>query len=174
MSARPTMYDKNVIELVCQEIMPKIIDWLKQSGESDEHIENEREFIKADVIEALEYCHLGGYSSAQCLDRKGWMPDAGLVEIFDDAIVDFTDAIKDLTREWVKLNGVTTTLNVGDIVTFKSPQKSSEHVTGEITKIFVDEARCLVYSEQLGHVKTGPGSYGVYLPYEQLQLVAKE
>lgn len=158
MNSRPKINSKEVAVSAARLLLPKVMSWLKvdEGKYKDEDIIN-------DLACAMRY-HSDGFEIAERL--KGdfyWEPDAMLVDILD--CHHKHECYKDLVREWVKENDIKPQLMIGQSVEYKDPFKIQN---GVITKIHYDTAEYEIFSESLGHVKEGCGTYGVIIPYESV------
>lgn len=163
---RPKMYGGDVTELVLDALMPKVLDWMRSAGDdpdtmSDGYVAE----VRDDIRDAIEH-EDDGYKIVRALERDGWSVDRELVDILDDAIFERIEAHKSAVKAWVTTNNVSPKFSVGQRVTFKQRPFDKETVTGEVTKVVDDEATYVVFVESLGHVRNGPGTYGICVPYE--------
>lgn len=130
---RPKESDEAVRRAAAELAMPEIIDWLAEDWREDQ-----REGYVCDLMSVLTLWD--GYEAARALERKGWSPDAELVEILSDGC--WTDkVVEDAVCAWVEANKITPQFAVGDIV--KTPQG-----VGPITAIRSDMARYTVQTDQ--------------------------
>ena len=132
----------------------------------------ERPEILEQLADVLTGCSdWDGYSLAVNLDRRFcWDPDAELVEILDGASGIQWDVYRKRLKAWVKENGITTELKVGDKV---KTDRSGEHV-GEIVSVDPEVATATIFVAKLGHVRSGVGTHGVIVGYEQCEKVPEE
>lgn len=160
---RPKPNCKEVVRLAAEMLLPKVIEWLKEGG--DDRAEEERDQILDDLADAIEYEDDGFRIAEQLKSNHYWEPDAGLVEILDRHYK--YDAYKDLVKKWVKENDIKPELAIESSVTVTVKGKS---VNGIITNINNDTAEYTVCCESLGHVRSGIGTHGTILPYEEVKL----
>jgi len=144
MARRPNKHSPEVIQAVVDKLYPKCLAWLKALGD-----DCNEESAKEELTEALNNgFDWDGYALAQRLDD--WSPDAGLVEILDEASYLSFKPLKNLEREYAKT--LMPKYKVGD--TIKLPR---EGVEGEITSI-ESSGHYHIYSPDLGHIRPGEGS----------------
>lgn len=103
MEKRPTLNDKAVIRFAAEKLLPAVKEWLKQADDQD----YEEEDTLKQLCRAIQWDHHDGYQIAKRLDSDGWVPDAALVEILDDAMRYKQDARDVACAEWMKTSGLT-------------------------------------------------------------------
>lgn len=160
---RPTMHDEAAITRAAEKLLPGVLRWLHQAnGKEDDRPEE----ILDDLRDVLDGAFdLDGYSLAKELDsRHYWSCSSGLVDELDDAFHFSLEAVDDLTRIWVKDNGVTTKYAIGDTVHFQ--QRDCWH-QGEVVSLYPDLGKMVVFVEALGHVTKGNGTTGTYVDFEK-------
>lgn len=153
--ARPTIYDDGVRKAVVEALAPVVVAWLGDGSEVE------------DVATDLEDAFYGvydwdAYRLARALENAGWEPDEGLVNELGRAHMEAIKAHGDLVRKWVEAEGLKPTHAVGDRV------KTKRGLEGEVTRVDTSLARYLVFSEKEGHVRSGPGTHGTYVDFEDL------
>lgn len=150
---RPTIYDQAVIQAVAKKLSPKVVDWLGEEG-----TDVSRELAQA-IDDALSY---DAYRIARCLEESAhWEPDADLVGRLETAFIEADRAKRELVAEWVKSEGIQPAHQVGDSVKFKG-------ATYEVTKVDEQMGQYLLFSEIMGHVRTGTGTHGTYANFEDV------
>ena len=78
--------ESEIVEFIINKILPDVIAWVGDAGTDIDR-------VKGDLRRAIKY-NYDGYEIACDLDRKGWSPNAKLVEILDNAFLYRTEAIK--------------------------------------------------------------------------------
>lgn len=164
---RPHRYDEKVLELTLDSLMPKIVKYLQEEDttivEDKDYVEQLRRSLSR-AIEHEDDC----YQICKNLDYDSWVIDKGLRDVIDD-VDRLRDAAYDVViKNWIDENSITPKKSVGDVVKFKE-QRSSKLTSGEITQIDLKRAKYLIYSQELGHVKKGCGTYGTFIPYEDIE-----
>lgn len=168
---RPKPNCKEVVRLAAEMLLPKVIEWLKEGG--DDRAEEERDQILDDLADAIEYEDDGFRIAEQLKSNHYWEPDAGLVEILDRHYK--YDAHKSLVKKWVKDNDIKPELELGAKVTVHNALANfiaGKKIDGVITKIELDTAQYIVFSESEGHVRSGVGTYGICVPFEDVERIA--
>ena len=171
--------EQKAIEAVAKKLLPKVMEWLEQSGDSFDEAD-----IEADLIKVLDSHDLDGYSLAKELDD--WSPNAELVEVLDDASHLISKAEKNLVRQRLIDENIMPKLAKGQ--TIKLPvrfakeskrDKSQTFFAGVITEI--DTAgQYLVNSTEAGHIDpdNNPegrcGTTGVYVYWNVLEAANPE
>lgn len=100
---RPTINDEAVIRTAAEKLLPAVKEWLKQADDQ----EYDDEDTLKHLCRAIQWDHHDGYQIAKRLDSDGWVPDAALVEILDDAMRYKQDARDVACAEWMKTSGLT-------------------------------------------------------------------
>lgn len=119
---RPRANDPAIRRQAVETIMPEIIAWFAEDWR-----ERDREEIMAQI--AAVVTEHDGYAACRVLERKGWDPNADLVEILDG--LSTWQAEREAVAAWVAANLIQPTLAIGDRVT--APQ------IGEGEIILIDE-----------------------------------
>lgn len=172
---RPTLDDLAVRLAVPRVQWARVQDWLVADGMSISEIEDERERIIREIADALEHGE-SGYHVCRTLDRAGWSPDDGLVEIMGHVLHARHDVLRVIEEEWVAANDVRPTHIVGDVVQIaKHPGRfDRSSVQGEVVEVDLARGRYLVFSSALGHVRKADakncvsGSLGRYVVFEDI------
>lgn len=160
MTRRPSKYDKSIVEEAVESIIPKVAEWMFNSGDVLD------EDSKQDLIEAIRSGFGDGYESASYLEQNCyWEPDSELVYILDDIYFCSRKAEDKAIRKWVKEEGIQVPFEKGQQIKFKYEGKTWD---GEIVEVDNDLARVLVYVKDKGHVKSGDGTYGLFFDVEDL------
>ena len=127
----------------------------------------DKKSVLDDLATALEYAGTDGYEIAKYLDdRKSWNITADMVESFDRASMIEYKLTSDAVKKWVSFYAIASKFKQGDAVEVEV-RKTKYH--GEIVSIDTKEAKYTVYIEALGHVKSGQGTVGIVLPFEQVE-----
>ena len=149
---RPNLLDQDVINTVAKKLSPRVSTWLGENTDPSDDL------AKA-IDDALSW---DGFRIALALSDLGWEPDEDLVHILSQAGSEAYAARDELTRQWVTSKGILPAHKVGDMVKYKG------HIY-EITKIDEKLARYLLFSETLGHVRSGLGTHGTYANSEDVE-----
>jgi hypothetical protein len=159
---RPDIHDPEVLCEVAKELAPKVMAW-DPNGEYD--LEELAESLQKGMEDAYD---LDAYKIVRALDDDGWMVDAELVHVFEEAIPIALRVRDRLIEQWVKDESVTATLKVGDKVQSK---RRFNRYSGTITRVDEKSARYLVFNPVMGHVETGVGTHGIWAPFEDVEEV---
>lgn len=162
---RPKMYDGDVTELVLDELMPKVLAWMRSTGDSpDAMSEDYVDEVRDDIRSAIEL-EDDSYEIVRSLEHDGWSVDRDLIDVMDDAAMLRIRAHDSRVERWVLQHGVLPKFSLGQLVIFKWRHEVKR---GVITRLNVEHGTYAVFSEELNHVKKGPGSHAVILPYEDV------
>lgn len=136
---RPEFHSASVIKRTAERLLPKFQEWLdgETSGSN-----------LADLTRALESGDLDGYDIAESLKRKGYSPNAELVEILDDALYQKGESHREEVEEWVRANDLKLDLAIGAKV--EIVHRGQKHV-GEIGGLHEKTAEYVVTIRALGH-----------------------
>jgi hypothetical protein len=158
---RPKVYSEDVLEMTLDKLMPSVMKWHgSSSGEEGE--------IREDVKCAIEF-EDNSYEIVKYLeDTCFWSVDRDLIDVMDEVSHFRYLSHKYYVEKWVLNNGVTPKGQLGQSVSFK---QKGQQVAGTIKKIIEEEAKYLVFCPELGHVESGIGTHGTYLPYEDVKLL---
>lgn len=157
---RPARTAPEVLARAAREVADRAIEWLGDDFNGD------REQVENHLIETLRYYgHDGGYQMAKHLESLHWSPDSELVEMLDEAEFRIDDAHRAVVRAWVQDHSITVGWKIGDLVTIEG-REALGHI-GEITEINEPLASVLVCFASLGHVKSGIGTLGIFVPAER-------
>lgn len=107
-------------------------------------------------------------------DNHGWACDRDTVSTFDDAGHVVARLVLEATANWVARCAIKPRLKVGDPVKIdtKGSRALKGPCDGEIIAIDEQHATYTVMVPVLGHVRTGCGTHGLIVPYEQLHELA--
>lgn len=174
-STRPTLDNFAVRAAAVYVRWMRIRDWLVDDGTPASEVDDEKDRVVREIADALEYGETG-YHVCRSLDRAGWSPDDGLVEIMGDVLRARHDALRVIEEEWVAANGIRPTHVVGDVVSIaKHPGRfDRSRVDGEVIEIDQARGRYLVFSAALGHVRKADakncvsGSLGRFVAFEDV------
>ena len=170
---RPDKNNESVIKEAVDMLYPDIAKWLVDGGDKVE-TEEEIESIKKDVVSSVKYSYCSlhdAYEICKHLDGYGWVPDQELVDIMSNFSFKFESAYSKQLLKWIGENNIRPKFSVGDKVKFKVLGGIQG---GEISKVYEDRAQYSIYCESLGHVKTGTGTHGVILNFEDVEELNKE
>jgi hypothetical protein len=149
--SRPTGKNAKVRAKIKEEVKKIIVDYMDSS-----EIESAVDFI----VDNYDY---GGYELAKHLDEEfGVEPDMNLIESLDDIGFTAHTALREEIKRWVREAGIVCPFAIGRRVKFKEYE-------GEISVIYQDQGECLIYCENLGHVRSGRGTNGFVASYEDLK-----
>jgi len=158
---RPTLYD----EVVARAFAEKLVQKIKPFVEGDDTNTTVQELIcvLAEVATDGDY---EAYKMARELDdNHHWEVSADLVSTLDAAIPLAYEARDRLVEQWVKEENITPVFSVGDRVQVRGRAKFS----GEITKIDTRLAQYLVFCPEKGHVRSGSGTHGTFVNFEDAE-----
>jgi len=166
---RPGYADPEVLHCAARLLAPEV------AGALDVPLDDE---LIEDLAKAWDQ---EGYQFARRLERTtGITPDADLVETLDASSLHRWTAHRMYCAAWVRDDQITTNLEVGDKVRvldhelgLDSHPRFESHWIGEVTSIDQIHAEATVYLPAVGHVRSGLGSHGRILPWEQLQRLEK-
>jgi hypothetical protein len=160
---RPTLYDQDISLIVSREIAENI----NKNGMGGDVGEMAEDIF--DVISGSPYAD--GYVLAKTLeDDHHWDGvDLSLAEELDYASSILSGYVREKTALWVKQNDIRPKRGVGDIVEIKMQHKK---YTGEIVKIDAEQAEYVVFVEECGHVKSGQGTNGFIIKFEEIHDLA--
>ncbi len=161
---RPKRNNPAVLKKAAETMVKKVSKWC---DDADEPLrEDEVEHLSQWFIKELVYYH-DGYEIVKKMENDlGYAGDSYLVELMDDATTVCSCAYYEFVKKWVKEEGIKPTLNIGDKVVYTH---KSTNVEGIITGVDLLEAQYLVFSESRGHVRSGVGSHGCYIPFEDVK-----
>lgn len=151
---RPTLDDIAVRTAAVRALWTRVRDWLVDGGTPESEVDDESDRVVREIADALEYGETG-YHVCRSLDRAGWSPDDGLVEIMGDVLHARHDVLRVAEVEWVAANGIRPAHAVGDVVSIaKYPGRfDRSRVDGEVIEIDHARGQYLVFSAALGHVR---------------------
>jgi hypothetical protein len=156
-TSRPTYKDPAVVRTVAEALAPQVAEW---AGDGvDENLITELE-------NALRYS-IDGYEMAKSLERTSYFPDAALVEILDEAAVHSSNALDEAQRKWMS-NSNLQPLTVGSLVSFRH---QGVETIGEVVSNNVLLGKSTVFVAALGHVRSGTGTHGFVVNWEDLKSV---
>lgn len=174
-STRPTLDDFAVRVAAVRARWARVRDWLLGDDTPPSEIDDNGDRVVREIADALEYGETG-YHVCRSLDRAGWSPDDGLVEIMGDVLHARHEVLRVIEEEWVMMNNIRPAHAIGDVVSIaKHPGRfDRSRVDGEV--IEVDQARgwYLVFSAALGHVRKADarncvsGSLGRFVAFEDV------
>ena len=173
--ARPTLDDFAVRAAAVRARWARVRDWLLGDDTPPSEIDDNGDRVVREIADALEYGETG-YHVCRSLDRAGWSPDDGLVEIMGDVLHARHEVLRAIEEEWVAANDIRPAHAVGDIVSIaKHPGRfDRSRVDGEVIEIDHARGRYLVFSAALGHVRKADakncvsGSLGRFVAFEDV------
>lgn len=159
---RPNRFSKEVVAKTARKIALDL-STLPDSEEFGEEVEK-------DVAEAIHRaCTIDAYKVCKQLEYLGWEIDEELVdEIRSHAYTHQIKATNEATKQWIEDNNYELRFEVGDTVKFTHPRGHEEF--GEITKVFPELLRYVIYCEHLGHIPEGKGAgtHGIIINDEKV------
>lgn len=156
---RPGRHEEAITKRAVEMLLPEVRNWL--GDEADER-------ILTDLIDAAKYGNDEGYELARSLERRGYSPDAELVEILDSMTLCRYEAHKKAVAAWVRAHDLRLDLAIGSPV---SLVVSGKNQVGEIRDLRPETAEYVVFIESLGHVRSGVGPQGVIVGFEGVAAV---
>jgi hypothetical protein len=169
MSNRPRFHDQTVIAEIARKLMPRLLRWAEDWVKPAE--------LEAELIDTLQRAAplFDAYDMAKYMESKhGWSSDADLVDILDDAEMEAYSIRQTKVEEWVASNAIRPKKAIGDVVRVNAGAANGllAQADGEIVSIDEQRATYTVMVAELGHVRTGVGTHGLVLPYEQFHELA--
>jgi len=161
---RPRLSSDTISKHVADILLPRVLLWLKEDPASDEV-----ERIRDEVYNAIRRApHGDSYRIANYLEeRYYWSVDSDLVHIFEEVSFISFKKHDELVAAWVQESGVKPKFSVGAKVSFKD---DGDTYSGEVTRVNARLGTYVVFCQDLGHVKSGTGTLGVVLPFEDASL----
>lgn len=174
-STRPTLDDFAVRVAAVRARWARVRNWLLGDGTPKSEVDDESDRVVREIADALEYGETG-YHVCRSLDRAGWSPDDGLVEIMGDVLHARHEVLCAIEEEWVATNDIRPAHAVGDVVSIaKHPGRfDRSRVDGEVIEVDQARGRYLVFSAALGHVCKADakncvsGSLGRFVAFEDV------
>lgn len=175
MEKRPGLYSKEVVALVVEDVLPKVVAWLRELDENDPSFTDPEEMahLKEQVTKAVERGYYDGFDTAKSLSDSGWECDSELVDIFEETSWKAYRHHDAVVEQWVTRNEVKPELGVGGKVSFRDGNKERE---GEVVEVRANLAQYTVFCEAMGHThkdaptpKSGMRRSGVILPFEEVK-----
>lgn len=169
MSNRPRYSDEAIALQVAQKLLPRITLWAEEYGTAEQLQKELADAIhrSAPIFEAEQI--------AQYLEKRHlWASNEKLVEILDMVDVEANAVHREAVAAWVSSNAIRPKKAVGDIV--EVPPRAGEfrlrRLAGEIVGINEEQATYTVFVADRGHVRTGLGTHGHILPFEDFHDLA--
>lgn len=157
---RPAQHDADVEARHMVMIRPQVEKYLRSEScapDLDDAME--------EVRRAMQYAS-DGFQIADSLSSRGWHADEELVELMGWLARQRSDARRELEAKWVRENRVKPALAVGATVTVLSGAGPHNGCVGEVTAIDEVYGRYTVLVPTLGHVRSGIGTHGFVVNYE--------
>ena len=162
---RPKRTDDDVIAQAAERLADELMRWADATENRAGYVEDAKK-----VIEKCTYHN--SYELAKDLEFKGYTPDTELVEILEGASLHLYASHQKAVAAWVQAGGITApVVCIGDMVSF---ERQGKRISGEITRIEEQTAQVIVCCPDLGHVREGLGTHGIYACYEELQIITKK
>ena len=164
-SPRPTRRTPAVARAAALRLMPAVLKWSVSSGGVDD--DEEREEITKQLTKLLDWrTNDDGYQLAKELDHDGWSADSELVEILDDASMICRSELEKLEKAWIEEQAISeppVDIKVRDV-------NNTSRGVGVIVRHYPGGKSSVAY-EHLGHVKSGVGTHGYILNWEDLETI---
>jgi hypothetical protein len=169
MSKRPSYQDRQINVQVARRLLPRFAA-LAQDWASPAEVERE-------LIDTLEHSAplYDAYCMAKYLESNhGWASDAELVAMLDYAEMEAYSIREEAIAEWVKVNAIRPKKTIGEMVrvTTPAPDGVRKEFDGEIIGVNEQVATYTVMVSELVHVRTGVGTHGVIVPFEDFHDLA--
>lgn len=166
---RPSLESNEILDKLTDIYFEKVFEWMKVE---DKH--NYTQQDKDDVKDEIRYVfdrssNDDGDVIVEDFKQLGWSTDRTLIDIMDSVLFDKISVHKDIVKKWVSDYDIKPKYSIGDIVSYYSFPNNNP-IIGEITEIY-DDARYLICSESLCHVKTGTGTNGCIIEFERVSKV---
>lgn len=153
----------------------KLSAWLKEK----DAIEVDPESLNEDIAALMDHHYDDdGYEMAKVLERRGWDPDASLVELLDGSVFfELNEAHSKAVQEWVQRENIVIPEHyVGREVSFKRRYgglrgdniEYEEH--GEITHIYGKDASVVIRCPHLEHSAGIAAANGIVVLWENVIL----
>jgi len=166
---RPKRHDPDVERRHMALIRDRVAQYLRTADAtlSDEDLDHAMQ----EVQRAMQY-QSDGYRIAEALESRGWHADAELVEFMDGLASERGDALDEAVEEWVKAgHGGKPGMVVGARVKVLAGLRDQREHDGEVVRIDDERARCTVMVAALGHVRTGYGTHGFVLDFDDVEIL---
>lgn len=154
MTERPKQNDPEVIEYAVSAILPEVMLWLANGGDSSKESE-----VRGDLGEVLRFSSDGYELCRQLEKHSGWVCNRELVDILDGA--DLWSAHREFERRWVSAYRVFPALAIDAQITFRGRP-------AEISEVDLAEGKYTVFCSAFGHVRNGLGTHGEIVPWEKI------
>lgn len=152
---RPKDSDDDVIALALDDLLPRVMRWLRDGGDQPPPPEDE---VRADIAEHF-FADDGFDFCDKLKHEKHWECDSALVDILDGAPYALINALREQTKKWVTAYQVYCAHVIGDIVLYRGHEC-------EITKIDAEEGRYWLFDPAVGHVCEGLGTHAHIVNWE--------
>jgi hypothetical protein len=164
---RPDYYAQEVKNLVLKELLPKVLEWLEEEGESfydeedDEEETEEIEGVKEQLADVLDP-HEDGFGMAYELkNRYYWECNDALVDILGN--VNFYSAKQKAVLAWVRDNDAKPKFEIGKDVKIKISNTLKDGIVVDSLK----SGEYVVSCSEPGH--SVEGKTGRVIPWEELE-----
>lgn len=165
---RPSNNDKKIIEAAVDKYLEEFLRWneveiYKDCDFYEQHVQD----VENDLLKCVNY-YSDPFDIASDLDRmSNWNPNKELLDIIESTQWEIGNQHKAAVKKWVEDNGLKLEFDIGDMVKFKKPQAGI--CSGEITKLYPETLKYLVFNKAARHVKTGLGTNGIIKIQEDLE-----
>ena len=159
---RPSQFCDEITHEIIDKIMNPVLVWMYQGRYSPPPSQIDE--VKEDLFTAIQWDD-DAYEVAKNLEHAGWDSDSDLVDILDQISYHRLDAHKNLVfNDWILKHGVTPKFSLGEKIGFKLKGKTE---IGEIIHVYHDSAKYVIHCPHHGHVKSGAGTHGHVIPFEE-------
>lgn len=160
-SKRPTPYDENVIRDAVLKKFREIEKYYQEkfSGPKRQSMIDKFVFVIHESV-------MDAYYMATGLTEETSIPEE-LIELCNKILTQVYDSHKEAVISWVSVVGLVPKHKVGDRVEFYRAGNPNLY-SGKIISNKLDTGEYVVFCEELGHVESGAGIVGVYIPWEAL------
>lgn len=118
-----------------------------------------------DFYDAFIYSKQDAYNMTKDLDNCGYDVNASVVELCDDYVSEIMNFNRKLVKEWVKSNNIQCPYKLDDVVEYKENGKVHK---GIISNVNLKEGTVVLCCESEGHVRSGTGTQGYVVNYEEI------
>jgi hypothetical protein len=165
LASRPTRRDKAVIQRAAVLLLKRLRDNVSEPFDP----EDSEDVVIRQIEKALTYAHGDdGYEIAKRLEDEGWDVTTSLVEEVDGGCL--WEAYDECVAKWVAEQSRTPQLVIGTtVVVHPNSFEKLQTAHGEITAISQERGTYTVLVPSWGHVRSGTGTHGRILPWEQVE-----
>lgn len=159
-------FDSSIYLSVAKKLLPQVVQWAAEQGPS--------EILERELSDAISRCspRFGVEEIAHYLEKRYlWKNDLELMDELYEVSTLAYEFRSQAVAAWVKANGIRPTKSVGDIVEVPpmDTDTGDSRYKGQIISIDEEQGTYKVFVPDRGHVRSGFGLQGQYLPYEVVQ-----